>query len=71
VTPDDPLWDDLFHGSAWAAFIEVAQEQGGWPDSEATRRLAFRLYEEALRAKNAGVDNRPEMGPVLEEEATP
>jgi hypothetical protein len=46
------LLDDLFHGCALAAFIEQAVREGGRPDSEATRRLAYRLYEEALAEKN-------------------
>lgn len=48
----DDLLDDLFHGCALAAFVEQAIEQGGPPDVEATRLRAYRLYEEALAAKN-------------------
>lgn len=44
----DDFWDDVFHGCAWAAFIEVAQQQQAPPDEETTRRRAFALYEEAL-----------------------
>lgn len=51
---DDEIWDDLFHGCAWAAFIEVAQEQHGSPDEETTRRRAFALYEEALAERAHG-----------------
>src|SRR4051794_6534055 len=50
---DDDILDDLFHGCAFAAFLQVWQLTGQFPpDSEATRRLAYRLYEEALAVKN-------------------
>jgi hypothetical protein len=48
----DPL-DDLFHACALAAFIDVAGRQKRTPDAETTRRLAYELYEAALREKNA------------------
>jgi len=48
----DELLDDLFTGCAFAAFVEQAIAQGGPPDMEATRRLAYEMYEEALAAKN-------------------
>jgi len=48
------LFDNLFHGCAWAAYADQACEQGGPPDSEATRLRANRYYEAELRAKNAG-----------------
>ena len=51
----DPL-DDLFHGCALAAFLEVAARTGGPPPSEATRRLAYRLYESALSDKHRPLD---------------
>ncbi len=48
---NDPfdILDDLFLGCALTAFLEVAAEHKEMPDSEATRRRAFNLYEEALR----------------------
>ena len=49
---DDEILDDLFHGCAFAAWLEQAALEGGPPDSEATRRRAFRYYEEALAARN-------------------
>jgi hypothetical protein len=52
MTSNDPIWDDVFHASAWAAYLDEAYVQQGWPDCEATRRRAFRYYEEALAAKN-------------------
>ena len=55
----DDILDDLFHGCAFAAYVEQMAVCGGLPDEEATRRLAFRYYEEALaegsnRAPNCG-----------------
>jgi hypothetical protein len=53
MSESDDILDDLFHGCAFAAYVELAVTTGGTPDSEATRRLAFRYYEEALRERNA------------------
>ncbi len=50
--PDSSILDDLFPGCALAAFLEQAHAQQGWPDSEATRRRAYQLYEQALAEKN-------------------
>jgi hypothetical protein len=50
--PDDDILDDLFHGCAFAAYIDQAIEEQGPPDCERTRRRACRYYEEALAAKN-------------------
>jgi len=50
---DGSLLDDLFHGCAWSAFLELAVSLGRIPDQEATRRLAYRYYEEALAEKNS------------------
>lgn len=49
--PYDDILDDLFHGCAFAAYIELAREAGGPPDCEATRRLAFRYFEEELAVR--------------------
>ena len=49
---DDDILDDLFHGAALAAYVELARTTGGVPDVEATRRLAFRYFEEALAEKH-------------------
>lgn len=46
--PTDDILDDLFHGCAFAAFVEQAALSSGKPCPEATRRLAYRYYEEAL-----------------------
>jgi hypothetical protein len=52
-TATEDLWDDLFHACAWAAYLEVWHRTGQFPpDSETTRRLAYRYYEDALAGKN-------------------
>ncbi|MFO0851857.1 MAG: hypothetical protein U0871_25320 [Gemmataceae bacterium] len=43
----DPL-DDPFLGIALEAFLAEARAVRGWPDPEATRRRACRLYEDSL-----------------------
>ena len=48
----DDILDDLFHGCAVQAYIEQARLQQSWPDQEATRLRAYRLYEEALTEKH-------------------
>jgi hypothetical protein len=61
TTDLDDMLDDLFHGCAFAAFVEQAIAQGGPPDMEATKRRAFHLYEEALASKTAQRDEgRPD-----------
>lgn len=57
------ILDDLFCSCALAAYLEQARAERGWPDPEATRRRAYRLYEEALAGKSRRVDNAS--GPVL------
>ena len=47
----DDFWDDLFHACALQAFITEAIGRGGTPDIEATRKRAYREYEDALAAK--------------------
>ncbi|MCC7290440.1 MAG: hypothetical protein IT449_00090 [Phycisphaerales bacterium] len=49
---EEDLLDDLFHGCAFAAFLEQATIEGGWPDPEATRIRAYRRYEEALTSRS-------------------
>jgi hypothetical protein len=50
----DDVLDSLFHGCALHAFLDQAAEEGRFPpDSEATRRRAYRYYEEELAKKNA------------------
>jgi hypothetical protein len=52
---DEEILDDLFHGCAFLAYMEQAALAQGPPDSEATRRRAYQLYEQALAEKNAGM----------------
>jgi hypothetical protein len=71
MTEEDEIWDSLFHGAAWIAYLEVWRRTGQFPpDSETTRIRAFQLYEEALAEKNRhkqpqGSDRTPqrEAGP--------
>lgn len=49
----DDVLDDHFLGCALAAFVELAVSSGRMPDSEATRRLAYRYYEEDLAKKHS------------------
>lgn len=52
MTDAQDFWDDVFHGCAWAAYIDQARAERCRPASEATRRRAFRYYEEELAKKN-------------------
>lgn len=47
----DDILDDRFLGCALKAFLELAAASSGIPDQEATRRLAYRYYEQELAAK--------------------
>jgi hypothetical protein len=49
---DDDILDSLFHGCAFAAWLDEAAARRGPPDREATKRRAYRYYEEALAEKN-------------------
>ena len=49
----DDVLDDLFHGCALEAWLRTARASGQWPpDAEATRRLAYHLYEAELRRRH-------------------
>lgn len=48
----DDILDDLFHGCAFAAYLEEARTCQSWPDPEAVKRRAYKLYEEALAERN-------------------
>ena len=49
----DDILDQLFHGCALRAYLEVyAATKHLPPDSEATRRLAYQYYEQELAEKN-------------------
>jgi hypothetical protein len=58
MTLDDPLWDDLWPACAFAAFVQVAIDTGGPPDSEKVRRLAYRHYEAQMKEKNATTNGK-------------
>jgi hypothetical protein len=47
----DSLLDDLFLGCALAAFVELSKVCQGFPESEATRQLAYEYYEIELARK--------------------
>lgn len=49
------ILDDLYLGCALTAFLQVAFEQGAMPDAEVTRRRAYQLYEDSLRARNGAI----------------
>lgn len=74
MTADDDIWDSIFHGCAWAAYIGILAQTGQFPpDSEATRRLAYHYYEQELAEKNrrkqpadSGRTPRREAGPGCE-----
>jgi hypothetical protein len=53
MTLDSDIFDSLFHSAALAAYLEVSTASGGPPDPEATKRLAYRIYEDTLAQKNA------------------
>jgi hypothetical protein len=46
------IWDDPLHAIAFAAFVDAAREQQGWPDSKDVKQRAYQRYEEALAEKN-------------------
>ena len=49
----DSILDDLFHGIAFAAFVQQARLEAGWPDPEKTRQRAYALYEAEKRREPA------------------
>jgi hypothetical protein len=53
TTEADDVLDDLFHGCALRAYLEVWAQTGQFPpDCEATKNRANRLYEDALADKH-------------------
>lgn len=53
MTTGDDIWDDVFHGCAWAAFLVIyAATKPVPPDAETTRHLAYQYYEQELAEKN-------------------
>jgi hypothetical protein len=60
---DPDIFDDLFLGCALAAYLEQAAIEQGFPDSEATRRRAYRYYEEELKRQHKPpIDKPPHCG---------
>lgn len=57
----DDILDDMFHGCAFAAYVEEAVACGGPPCEEKTRRRAFRLYEETLVERQGRKEFLPEV----------
>lgn len=53
MTELDHILDNLFHGAAFAAFVEGAGLAKCLPCPIKTRQRAYRYYEEALAEKNA------------------
>ncbi|MGE3777852.1 MAG: hypothetical protein AB7F89_11745 [Pirellulaceae bacterium] len=49
----DDILDDLFHGAAFAAYLDEAALAKGPPCPQKTRQRAYRYYEEWLAEKNA------------------
>ena len=56
---DSDLFHDLFHGCALQAYLDEALAVGGPPECEATRRRAYRYYEEALAERNENKHEKP------------
>jgi hypothetical protein len=52
TSDSDEILDGLFHSCAFAAFLDQAYAQQGWPEIEATRRRAYAYYEQELAVKN-------------------
>lgn len=60
----DDVLDDLFHGCALRAYLEIWAETGRFPpDSEATRQRAYQHYEDELAKKHR--QDTAEILPVL------
>ena len=65
MTEADDIWDSLWHGCVWAAFLDEAAERRGPPDSEATKRRAYQYYEDALAEKNRRASSPAPADPEL------
>lgn len=58
---DDSFWRDSFHLCAFIAYAEIAAETGQMPpDSELTRRRAYRIYETRKRKEDNKQIDPPE-----------
>ena len=47
------ILDDLFHGAAFAAFVDESIEAKSLPCAERVKYRAYDYYEEALAIRNA------------------
>jgi hypothetical protein len=65
MTLDPEIFDSLFHSAALSAYMEIAAITGGPPDPEASKWLAYRLYEEALAEKNAARNSLESCGQIV------
>ena len=61
MSSEDDILDDLFHACALTAFVEQAIAQKGPPGIQATRRRAYRLYEDALAERNGRRSTTPRL----------
>ena len=59
MTQDDDILDSIFHGCAFAAYVELAREQQGIPDRDSTRKRAYAYYEAALVEKHRRHSDAP------------
>lgn len=53
MTELDDILDDMFHGCAFAAYVEEACLAGGSPCQEKTRVRAYRYYEDELARRTS------------------
>ncbi|MFO0942307.1 MAG: hypothetical protein U0930_16335 [Pirellulales bacterium] len=61
---DEDLFDDLFHGCAFAAFLDEAALTKTPPCSERTRRRAYQYFEQALAEKHAKQPGKSVPSPI-------
>ena len=52
---NEAIHEELFHRCALRVFVEQAELEQGWPEPEATRRLAYELYEDALACSERNI----------------
>jgi hypothetical protein len=58
MSDNDNIWDDPFHGAAFAAFVDEATMSQGPPCPERTRMRAYQYFEQALAEKNFRKEQR-------------